>query len=88
MARVYEDEILLLWRALVRFRSGGKAACAPDPRTGGSACPLSGACPRWAEPDDEQLSFEETVEQTETRRSAWPCSRLLELLGPDTTRIN
>lgn len=88
MARVGEDEVLLLWRALTRFRSGSRPACAPDRRTGASRCPLSSACPRWSQPDDEQLSIEETTEQTERRRAGWPCSRVLDLLGPDVTRIS
>jgi hypothetical protein len=34
------------------------------------------------------LSLEETIEETERRRAAWPCSRLLDLLGPETRRIS
>jgi hypothetical protein len=44
-------------------------------------------CPRWDGPDDYTASLEEDLDATERRRSAWPCSRLLELLGPDTVRI-
>ena len=87
MARVSDDEVLLLWRALTRFRAGSNAACAPERRSGASACPLYAACPRWGQPDDQQQSFEETAEQTERRRAAWPCSRLLDLLAPGVTRI-
>jgi hypothetical protein len=42
------------------------------------------ACPRWGEPDDRQLSLDESFEATERRRSSWPCSRLLDLLDPET----
>ena len=88
MARVSEDEVLLLWRALRAFRSGSKPLCAPRGRPARSACPLHGGCPRWhGQPDDRLASMEETSEQTERRRSTWPCSRLLDLLSPDLTRI-
>lgn len=88
MARVAEDEVLLLWRALTRFRRGRRPACAPDRHTRTSACPLFAACPRWTQPDDEQLALTETHEQTEQRRAAWPCSRVLDVLGADVTRIS
>jgi hypothetical protein len=88
MSRVSEDEVLLLWRALRAFRSGAKPPCAPQGRPVRSTCPLYESCPRWREqPDDRLASMEETAEQTERRRSTWPCSRLLELLSPDVTRI-
>lgn len=86
-AAVSDDEVLLLWRALTRFRSGRKAACAPRGKPPRSVCPLHAGCVRWTQPDDELLSFDETVEQTERRRAAWPCSRLLDLLAPGVTRI-
>ncbi len=87
MGRVSEDEVLLLWRALSAFRSGPSPECAPRGRGGRSACPLARACPRWAEPDDYRSSLEEDPASTERRRARWPCSRLLDLLGPETTRI-
>jgi hypothetical protein len=88
MARVSEDEVLLMWRALRAFRSGRKPPCAPQGRQVRSACPLQEGCPRWhGQPDDRFASMEETAEQTERRRSTWPCSRLLDLLSPDLTRI-
>lgn len=88
MSRVSEGDVLLLWRALRAFRSGKKPACAPQEHPARSACPLQENCPRWhGQPDDRLVSMEETAEQTEQRRSAWPCSRLLELLSPDLTRI-
>jgi hypothetical protein len=88
MARVSENEVLLLWRALRAFRSGSKPACAPRGRPARSACPLHEGCPRWhGQPDDRLASMEETSEQAERRRSTWPCSRLLDLLSPDLTRI-
>jgi len=88
MSQVSEDEVLLLWRALRAFRSGGRPSCAPHGRARTSGCPLYANCPRWhGQPDDRLASLEETTAQTERRRSSWPCSRLLELLSPDLTRI-
>lgn len=88
MSRVSQDEVLLLWRSLRAFRSGTKPSCAPQGRPVRSVCPLEGSCPRWrGQPDDRLASMEETAEQTEQRRSTWPCSRLLDLLSPDLTRI-
>jgi len=88
VARVSEDEVLLLWRALRAFRSGARPACAPHGRPVRSICPLHEGCPRWrGQPDDRLAIMDETTEQTERRRSTWPCSRLLELLSPDLTRI-
>lgn len=78
--------MLLLWRALSSFRSGAQPSCAPDRRRG-SSCPLWRSCPRWDEPDDYRSSLDEDLATTERRRSRWPCSRLLELLGPETSRI-
>lgn len=58
------------------------------PRTASSDCPLYERCPRWhGQPDDRAASFLETAAQTERRQSSWPCSRLLDLLGPGVTRI-
>jgi hypothetical protein len=49
---------------------------------------LHGHCPRWqGQPDDWVASLDETAEQTERRRATWPCSRLLDLLSPELTRI-
>jgi len=49
---------------------------------------LQDRCPRWrGQPDDWLASLDETIEETEQRRSGWPCSRLLDLLSPDLTRI-
>jgi hypothetical protein len=87
MAKVAEEEVLLLWRALSSFRSGKSPGCRPIGSPPRSACPLAARCPRWQGPDDRLLSLEETVEETERRRASWPCSRLLGLLGPDTQRI-
>jgi hypothetical protein len=87
MSRVSEDEVLLLWRALRRFRSGKAAACAPRGRPPRSECPLYEGCDRWRGPDDYLLGLDETPEQTERRRASWPCSRVLDLLGPDVTHL-
>ncbi len=88
MSHVSEDEVLLLWRALRTFRSGGRPACQPHGRPRSSGCPLYNSCPRWrGQPDDRLASMEETTAETERRRSSWPCSRLLDLLSPDLTRI-
>lgn len=55
---------------------------------GAQRLPLHDSCPRWqGQPDDWLASMEETADQTERRRSAWPCSKLLDLLSPDLTRI-
>lgn len=87
MARVSEDEVLLLWRALVALRSGPRPACRAQGRPPRSPCPLHPSCPRWAGPDDYLASMEETLEQTQRRRAAWPCSRVLDLLSPEVTHI-
>ncbi len=88
MSRVSEDEVLLLWGALRAFRSGSRPPCAPHGRPVRNDCPLYDGCPRWqGQPDDRLASLEETLEEIERRRAHWPCSRLLELLSPDLTRI-
>lgn len=87
MARVDQQEVLLLWRALREFRTGKAAGCAPRDRPPRSLCPLYERCSRWSDPDDQILSLDETTEQTERRRASWPCSRLLDLLGPETSWI-
>jgi hypothetical protein len=88
MSLVSGDEVLLLWRALRAFRSGGKPRCAPQGRPPRSECPLYDGCPRWhGQPDDRLASLEETLEETERRRAAWPCTRLADLLTPELTRI-
>ena len=70
MARVSEDEVLLLWRALVAFRSGPRPACGAKGKPRRSPCPLHDECPRWNGPDDYSAVMEETPEQTEQRRAA------------------
>ncbi len=88
MARVTEDEVLLLWRALRKFRSGARPRCAPHDRSAVSGCPLYRCCPRWqGQPDDATTSLTESLAETERRQASWPCSRLLDLLAPDVTRI-
>jgi hypothetical protein len=87
MARVSEDEVLTLWRALRAFRSGLRPACRAQGKPPRSPCPLYARCPRWAQPDDYVAAMEETLEQTEQRRAAWPCSRLARLLSPDLDHI-
>lgn len=87
MARVSENDVLLLWRALMAFRSGRRPACRAAGQPPRSPCPLHAQCPRWAGPEDYYAVMEETIEQTERRRAAWPCSRLAELLSPELRRI-
>jgi hypothetical protein len=87
VSRVSEAEVLLLWRALVAFRSGPAPACRAGGNPPTSPCPLHARCPRWQGPDDYRASLEETPEETERRRSAWPCSRLLDVLAPDVNDI-
>lgn len=88
MARVSDEEVLLLWRALRAFRSGKRPLCAVRGTPPRSDCPLHADCPRWrGQPDDWLASLDETAEQTERRRSVWPCSRLLDVLSPEVRRI-
>jgi len=87
MAKVSEDEVLLLWRALMAFRSGPQPGCRAKGRPRRSSCPLHDQCPRWEGPDDYLAVMEETPAQTEARRLAWPCTRLADLLGPELKRI-
>jgi hypothetical protein len=88
MARVSDDEVLLLWRALRAFRSGARPRCAPRGKPAASACPLYDHCPRWrGQPDDRLAMLTETTAETARRQAAWPCSMLLDLLTPDVTRI-
>jgi hypothetical protein len=88
MSRVSEDEVLLLWRSLRAFRSGRRPRCRPHGQPAQSDCPLHHLCPRWhGQPDDWAAILDETSADTDRRRAAWPCSRLLNLLPPDLTRI-
>jgi hypothetical protein len=92
MTTVSAEEVLLLWRALGRFRAGRQPGCAPHGRPPQSDCPLYERCPRWhaadgSADDDWALSLEEDPETTARRRGAWPCSRLLDILGPETQTI-
>jgi hypothetical protein len=83
MAKVSDDEVLLLWRALMAYRSGPRPACRAQGKPPCSPCPLHTQCPRWGGgPDDYLAVMEETPEQTETRRAGWPCTRLADLLSP------
>lgn len=88
MSHVSEDEVLLLWRSLRAFRSGRRPTCRPRGHPARSDCPVEGRCPRWhGQPDDWAASLEETITETEARRASWPCTRLLDLLSPELTRI-
>ncbi len=87
MAKVSDDEVLLVWRALMTFRSGSRPACRAVGRPPRSPCPLHGQCPRWDGPDDYLAVMEETPEQTQRRRAAWPCTRIADLLSPDLRSI-
>jgi len=88
MASVSEGEVLLLWRAVYRLRSGRRPLCRPRGAGQESICPLLRVCPRWDAPDEDYLlALEETTEQTEERRAAWPCSALLDRLGPQVSQI-
>lgn len=84
-AAVSPEEVLALWRALLRFRSGGRPACAPRGKPRKSECPLYASCPRWKQGDDKELSRDEDFDATERRRASWPCSRLLDILD---TRVD
>jgi hypothetical protein len=85
--RLDQDEVLLLWRALLRFRSGRNPLCAPQGSPPKSECPLCARCPRWSERDDRELSLDEDFEETERRQDAWPCSRIMGLLDPEVNWI-
>lgn len=87
MGRVDDGEVLLLWRALSHYRSGAQPGCRPRGPAAHSDCPLYDRCPRWFGPDDFEASLEESFDEIERRRAAWPCSRVLDLLGPETRRI-
>jgi hypothetical protein len=88
VAKVSDDEVLLLWRALMAFRSGPRPACrAVGRRRRRSPCPLHDQCPRWDGPDDYLAVMEESPEQTERRRAAWPCTRIGDLLSPELRSI-
>lgn len=87
VAKVSEDEVLLLWRALVEFRSGRRPGCAATGKPPRSKCPLYPQCPRWEGPEDYYAVMEEPPEETERRRAAWPCSRVAALLSPELRRI-
>jgi hypothetical protein len=88
MARVSDDEVLLLWRALRSFRSGAKPRCAARGRPAASPCPLHERCPRWhGQPDDHAACLTETLAETERRQATWPCSTLLDLLSPDLSML-
>ena len=87
MAKVSEDEVLLLWRALMAYRSGPRPSCRATGRPPRSPCPLYRGCPRWSGPDDYLVVMDEPPEQTERRRSTWPCTRLADLLSPDLEHI-
>jgi hypothetical protein len=63
------------------------AVCQARGKPPHSPCPLYRQCPRWDGPDDYYSVMEETPEQTEQRRSAWPCSRLAGLLSPELRHI-
>lgn len=82
---VSSEEVLTLWRALLRFRSGGRPACAPRGKPRKSECPLYVGCPRWRDGNDKELSLYEDFDATERRRASWPCSRLLDVLD---ARVN
>jgi hypothetical protein len=69
-------------------RSGKTPACTPRGNPARSKCPLYAASGLWSEPEDYRLSLKETLQQTERRRARWPYGRLLELLGPDMSRIS
>ena len=52
MAKVSDDEVLLLWRALMAYRSGPRPACRAQGKPPRSPCPLYARCPRLGGPGD------------------------------------
>lgn len=87
MSKVDSNEVLLLWRALLWFRRGPKPICGIRNAHQDSPCPFFDACPRWNDPENFQVTVDHDTATAERRQRHWPCSRLLELLGPDITRI-
>ena len=87
MPGVSEDEVLLLWRALIAFRSGRRPGCAATGTPPQSRCPLYGQCSRWGGPEDYYAVMDETPEETERRRASWPCTRVAGLLSPELRRM-
>lgn len=80
---VAPDEVLLLWRALLHFRSGRDPGCSPTPKGSASRCPLRPTCPRWAEPTGPRPDGGELVDLDQ--QDTWPCARLLDLLDADVS---
>ncbi len=78
---------MLLWRALLRLRSGREPLCAPRGSPPESECPLFARCPRWTEPVDRAPSLEEDFDEAERREESWPCSRIMRLLDPEVNWI-
>jgi hypothetical protein len=77
------NDVLLLWRALLHFRSGRHPACAPTPKGSTSRCPLFLTCSRWASPPGSRGDSEGFLDLDE--QDAWACARLLDLLDPDVS---
>jgi len=85
--RLQEEEVLLLWRALLRFRSGREPRCAVQGTPPISQCPIQGACPRWAHGEGEGTSASGSAEDIDDQQDMWPCNRLLDLLDPEVNWI-
>ncbi len=82
--RLSGDEVLLLWRALLRFRSGRDPTCARRGTPPVSSCPLYDACPRWRVPSSGRGELDAGGDDD---AESWPCSRLLDLLDPEVNWI-
>jgi hypothetical protein len=52
MAKVSDDEVLPLWRAMMAYRSGPRPACQAQGKPPRSPCPLHARCSRSGGPVD------------------------------------
>ena len=88
---VEPDEVLLLYRALVRFAGSADPSCAPTRAEPQGRCPLVERCPRWATPSEDAPNRRRRarfVDVDDDDRAAWPCSRVLDLLDPEVNWIS
>ena len=82
-----ETDVLMMFRALHRFRAGRTPICAPKGKPPRSECPFYSKCPRWQTEGGDWVSLDEDFDSAEKRRAAWPCSRVLSLLEPEVNWI-
>lgn len=90
-----DDEVLLLFRALLRFASLRDPACAPSRERPEGGCPLLARCSRWQQPSRQREQrgqkgqkgrrqrFDEELEAEQD----WPCRKLLDALDAEVNWI-